>query len=215
MNKPTVFFDFDNTITTKDVLDGLIERYSSDDRWVELEKKWKNGEIGSRDCLKGQMEGVRVTKEALDDYIGTVEIDPYFNKLIKFFDSKKIRTMIVSDNFDYILNAVLRKNGIKDVPVYSNRLRMSKDRLIPSFPLNNKRCGDCAHCKKTTLVKKFKKGSVSVYIGDGLSDVCASKEADIVFAKGYLMKHFSEEKLPHVPFKNLKDIYEYFKRRMP
>ena len=34
-----VFFDFDNTITTIDVIDDMLARFSGDDGWKELEKR--------------------------------------------------------------------------------------------------------------------------------------------------------------------------------
>lgn len=210
----TVFLDFDNTITTRDVLDDIVSQFSKDDKWIDLERKWKDGKIGSKECLKGQISGIRVGKRTLDRYLAAVKIDPYFGRLKRFLDSRKFKTMIVSDNFDYILQKILRKNDIGGMTVYSNRLKMVEGRLVPDFPFDNKKCGDCAHCKKSTLLANKKKDSVTLYIGDGLSDACASREADIVFAKGYLMDYFTERKLPHVPFKELKDVYDYLKRSM-
>jgi len=209
--KQVVFFDFDNTITAQDVLDDMLVKFSKDDRWMDLEKKWKNKEIGSFECLKGQVKGIRVNKVTLNEYLSKVKIDPYFKRLIKLLNSKGIRVIILSDNFDYILNCVLASNDIGGMKVFSNRLKIVDDRLIPSFPYANKRCGDCAHCKKTSLARNLNMGEESVYVGDGLSDACASKEADTVFAKDYLKKYLEENDLAHIPFKGLKDVYEYFK----
>ena len=78
-----VFFDFDNTITSIDVIDDMLERFSGDDKWKDLEKRWQREEIGSLECLKGQVEGIRVDKETLDNYLSKVKIDPYFKKLLQ------------------------------------------------------------------------------------------------------------------------------------
>lgn len=212
--KQVVFFDFDNTITTQDVLDDMLLKFSKDDRWTELEKRWKKKEIGSLECLKGQMCGIRVKKETLDEYLSKIKIDPYFKKLIKLLNSRKVRTIIVSDNFDYILKKILERHALQDIEMYSNRLKVSNDRLIPSFPHSNKKCGDCAHCKKTTLARTITNGEKSVYIGDGLSDACASKEADTIFAKDYLKRYLEGEGVEHIPFNNLKDVYSYFQRSL-
>lgn len=210
-----VFFDFDNTITTHDVLDDMLVKFSKDDRWMDLEKRWKNKEIGSFECLKGQIKGIRVKKEALNEYLSKVKIDPYFKRLIRLLNSRGIRVIILSDNFDYILNRVLKNNDIGGLKMFSNRLKIVNDRLVPSFPYSNKKCGGtCAHCKKTSLARNLNRGEESVYIGDGLSDACGSREADTVFAKDYLKKYFEENGLAHIPFKGLKDVYEYFKRSL-
>lgn len=204
-----VFFDFDNTITTKDVLDDMLARFSKDDKWKDLEERWKKGDIGSRECLKGQIEGIRITKDQLDKYLLTIDIDPYFKKLLNFLKYNKVRSMIVTDNFDYILNRILKNNGIDGLETYSNKMKIADDKLKPSFPYSNRSCGECANCKKTTILKKIGKENVSVYVGDGLSDVCAAQEADIVFAKDFLKTYFKNKKLPHVPVKGFREIYEY------
>ncbi|MDD5428832.1 MAG: MtnX-like HAD-IB family phosphatase [Candidatus Omnitrophica bacterium] len=207
-----VFFDFDNTITTIDVIDDMLERFSGDDKWKDLEEKWRREEIGSRECLKGQVESIKVGRERLDSYLSTVKIDPYFKKLLGFFGSRKIPVLIVSDNFDYMLNGILERNGITGMEVYCNKVDIAGERFSPSFPYSNSDCGDCANCKKTHLLKKRKDGMKAVYIGDGKSDVCASKVSDLVFAKGYLKDLFKEEGLPHVAIDGLKDVYDYFER---
>ncbi|MFA6078486.1 MAG: MtnX-like HAD-IB family phosphatase [Candidatus Omnitrophota bacterium] len=214
-DKYRVFFDFDNTITKFDVIDDILERFSVNDKWIDLEKRWKAGRIGSKECLKGQLGGVRMTKKELDRYLSHVGIDPYFKKLLKLLRSNKIKTTILSDDFDYILNRVLKLNGISGLDVYSNRLKLDGDRLMPRFPIVNKSCLMCGHCKKKSMFSNSRKCHTVVYIGDGASDVCASKHADLVFAKGTLAKYFASKKLDHIPIKGLKDTYEYFKRRLP
>lgn len=210
----SLFLDFDNTITTFDILDDMMSRFSADDKWIELEEKWRRRKIGSRLCLDGQIRGIRITKERLDKYLKTVRLDPAFKKLIKLCDSKGIKTVILSDDFDYMLNSVLRNNGVKGLELYCNSLKLSGDRLIPSFPFLNNNCRKCAHCKKANLVANRGKGSVTAYVGDGLSDVCPSKRADIVFAKGSLEKYCKKEKMEYIPISGLNDVYQYFQRRV-
>lgn len=210
--KRIVFFDFDNTITISDVFDDIVERFSGDDGWKVLEKRWKNNEIGSRECLQGQVEGIRVTRKELDRYLATIKLDPYFKKLAELLGSKDIRTVILSDNFDYVLNGVLKAQGLDDTfEVYCNSVKFEGDRLIPSFPFLNDECGNCGHCKKTNLVKIASAGEALFYVGDGLSDRCASRQVDTVFAKADLRKYLKKEGVWHIPFEELKDVYEHFK----
>ncbi len=214
IKKYVVFFDFDNTITKHDVLDDMLARFSRNNQWLELEEKWKRGKIGSLECLKGQIEGIDITKTALDRYLSKVKIDPYFKRLRKFLNSRNIKTIVLSDNFDYILKNIIKYNGIHNLKTYSNKLKLSGNRLIPFFPFSNKKCGDCAHCKKTTLLTNSTKDDIIVYIGDGLSDVCPAEYADLVFAKGYLLKCMKNRNGSLVPYKTMKDIYDYFAKGM-
>jgi len=211
LKKPVIFFDFDNTITTFDILDDMLARFSRDDKWMALEDRWNNGEIGSRECLKGQVEGIAITKKALDKYLSGIELDPFFAKLVKFLGSKGIRIFILSDNFEYTLKKILENNGIEKMSIYANSLKIEGDRLWPGFPLTNASCGDCAHCKKTSMLSNAAVDSTSVYIGDGRSDICAAEAADMVFAKGYLKDYLKKKRLPHLPFEDLEDVYDYFR----
>ncbi len=213
MKKKVMFFDFDNTITMFDVLDDMLERFSGDDRWLKLEDKWKNGEIGSRQCLDGQMRGIRISRSRLDKYLKTIKLDSNFKKLLKFCDANDIKKVILSDNFDYILKSILKNNGIDGLDIYCNSLKIMKDSFIPHFPHTDVKCGSCAHCKTKNLVANTPAGYESIYIGDGLSDVCPSKEADLVFAKSTLLKRLKSDKVPYVPFDNLGDVHSYLKRR--
>lgn len=214
VKKYIVFFDFDNTISAYDILDDMLMKFSVSDAWVDLEHKWKRGEIGSRECLKGQIGGIRIKKRRFDKYLSTITLDRYFLRLIRYLDSKKIETIIVSDNFDYILNAVLKGKNISNLKVYSNKLKVRDDRLIPSFPFANIKCGECAHCKNSTIKKHAGNNSRVIYIGDGLSDVCASRIADVVFAKSFLRRYLKEKEITHIPFNGLKDVYKNLKRRL-
>ena len=206
------FFDFDNTITPHDILDDIIARFSPDDGWVELERRWVAGHIGSRECLDGQMRGVRITKGRLGRYLSKIKVDPAFKNILKLCDSKHIKKFILSDNFGYIVKSILKANGIRGLRIYCNRLKFSGDRLIPRFPFLNVRCHKCAHCKKANLISKAGKFAITIYVGDGLSDICPAERADIVFAKGTLAKHFKKKKMEHIPFKKLSEVYKHLKR---
>jgi 2,3-diketo-5-methylthio-1-phosphopentane phosphatase len=206
-----VFFDFDNTITTFDILDDMLVRFSGDERWKALERKWQKGEIGSKECLKGQIGGIRITRQALNRYLSGVRIDPYFRKLSALLSYRDIKSFILSDNFGYIVRRILKVNGMTGLKIYANTVRFKGDRLIPGFPFTGGRCDYCAHCKKETLRTRTPRNFMAVYVGDGLSDVYPSKYADIVFAKDSLLEYYKAGRLSCIPYRSLKDVYTFFK----
>ena len=204
-----IFLDFDNTVTSFDVLDDIIQRFSINRDWVDYENRWKQGKIGAKECLKGQLKSIRITKEAMVKYISTIKLDPFFQKLLVMLKKKGIHPVILSDSFSLIIRGILRSNGIKGIKVYANTVRFSKDRLIPSFPHTDQNCLRCAHCKKIHLLKIDVKDKYKIYIGDGLSDICPAEHSDMVFAKGSLRRYFRGKKKPCVGFENLEDVYHY------
>ena len=213
--RPTVFFDFDNTITAWDVIDDMLTRFSCDDAWKELETKWTRGEISAKACLERQMEGLRLNPCALDDYLATIALDPSFKALLQMLDSQGIEIVILSDNFDYLIDRILSCHGIRKVQVVANKISFDDDRLVPSFPYQSKHCTRCAHCKGETMLTRLPSHSTSVYLGDGLSDVCPAKRAHIVFAKDNLLAYLKGRALPHIPFKTLSDVIGYFEKDAP
>jgi 2-hydroxy-3-keto-5-methylthiopentenyl-1-phosphate phosphatase len=207
-----VFFDFDNTITHFDVLDSIVENFSIDKKWAAFEEAWKKGKIGSKDCLSGQLKSVKVGKKRLNRYLSRIKVDPYFKKIIVLLKKNKVRPVILSDSFSYFIKTILRNNGIRDIKIYSNKIKLSSDKLIPSFPHQHESCKVCGNCKSNHLPRTASGDKVIIYVGDGLSDLCPSKNSDIVFAKGNLRKYLLKEGKPFISFSSLKDVYNFMRR---
>lgn len=207
-----VFFDFDNTITAFDVLDSIVENFSINKKWQDFEAAWKKGRIGSKDCLSGQLKSVRVDKKALDRYLAGIKVDPYFKKIISLLRKNGVKPVILSDSFSYFIRSILRNNGIKGIKIFSNVIKLSRGRLVPSFPHQHKSCAICGNCKTNHLHKGRSCEKVIIYIGDGLSDLCPSKSSDIVFAKGSLKKYLLKEGKPFISFNGLRNVYNFIRR---
>ena len=207
-----VFFDFDNTITTVDVLDELIQKFSINGDWIRYEKSWKDGKIGSKECIEAQLKGVRVDRDILNKYLNTIKLDPSFPKLLALLKRYNLNPEILSDSFSHFIHTILKHHNIRNLRVYANTLRFEGQRLIPSFPYRNAQCKRCAHCKSAHLIKPSMAHKTTIYIGDGLSDICPSKEADIVFAKDNLIEYLKKEKKACLEFKHLKDVYDFLKK---
>jgi 2-hydroxy-3-keto-5-methylthiopentenyl-1-phosphate phosphatase len=205
-----VFFDFDNTMTISDVLDDVIQRFSINEDWMVLEKAWLEGQIGTKECLEGQLRNVRITKNALHKFLKKVELDPHLHKLLALLIREGIKPVILSDNFTYIVEWILKLHGIKDLKVYGNALRFYREHIYPSFPYDNPFCLTCAHCKKIHLTKDKTENKLIVYVGDGRSDFCPARVSDIVFAKDNLLRFMMKEELPCISYKNLGDVHYYF-----
>jgi 2-hydroxy-3-keto-5-methylthiopentenyl-1-phosphate phosphatase len=205
-----VFLDFDNTMTTSDVLFDVIKRFSINSHWKVLEKAWLEGQIGTKECLEGQLRNVRIAKNTLYNFLKKAELDPHFHQLLALLVQEGIKPVILSDNFTCIIEWILEYHGIKDLKVYGNGLRFYREHIIPSFPYDNPFCLSCAHCKKIHLTKDKTENKLIVYVGDGRSDFCPARVSDIVFAKDNLARFMMREELPFIAYKNLGDIHHYF-----
>jgi 2-hydroxy-3-keto-5-methylthiopentenyl-1-phosphate phosphatase len=201
-----VFIDFDNTITRGDVLDAVIERFSASNHLQTLEADWEAGRIGARECLDGQLRGLRATWAEFARHLEGVKLDAGFFALLEFVKSAEGELTIVSDNFDLFVSHILQRRGLAHVAVRANHLELADDRATPSFPFSNPACPGCAHCKKTHFVPPNADGRRVIYIGDGRSDLCPARHADLVFAKSSLLTQLRVEKVPCVAFGELADV---------
>lgn len=206
---PALFLDFDNTITSSDVLDRIIERYSATDRWRQWEADWRDGRISTRQCLESQIGDLRVTPADLIAYTDGMQIDEAFEPLVSWAAAHGIATAIVSDNFTFVIEAMLRRRGLPAVPVYANHLAFEGDRLRASFPFFDPGCDRCAHCKAQHLRRLT--GRARVFVGDGLSDICPAAAADVVFAKDSLADHLRSIGSPYRAFDSLADVLRFLR----
>jgi 2,3-diketo-5-methylthio-1-phosphopentane phosphatase len=212
--KPIVFLDFDGTITKRDAVDAILEKFA-DPRWLEIEEDWKEGRIGSRECLAAQMRLVRATKEQIDELLDSIEIDEGFVKLLDTCAARGVETHIISDGFDYCIDRILagpslnlsaHLNGGR---IFSSHLEANKDGWLVDFPSFHQSCGHgCATCKPAIMSLLNLNSGPTIFVGDGLSDKYAATSADLVFAKDKLAAYCREQQIAHRTYLNLADVAE-------
>ena len=207
MPRPAVFFDFDNTLTVGDVLDDIVEKFSPNEDWREWERAWVEGRMAARDCLRLQVENLRVSQAALLEHLQTVRIDPAFAAILAWAGSRQVEVVIVSDSFLPLIRQILRNHAIDGVPVFANDLKFEADRLVPSFPFHDPALPRSANAKARHLEPY--RGRTRIFAGDGHSDLDAALAADVVFAKDTLARELSELSVPFHPFVTLQTVLEY------
>lgn len=211
--KSVLFIDFDNTISLGDVLDSVIEKYSRTRQWEYWQTEWREARISTLECLQHQMGDLDVDEAALLEYVRRVDIDPDFVRLQDWAAATGTELLIVSDNFVPILKEILRRHDIVAPPVFANALAFTEGGIIPSFPYRSASCPRCAHCKAVHFARY--EGYRTIYVGDGLSDICPAMRADRVFAKDSLAAHLRSKGKAFTPFKNLGEVVAALARQAP
>lgn len=202
-----LFFDFDNTITLGDVLDQVIERYSESGAWRDWEAEWQAGRMSAAECLRLQMGDLRVSPEDLHGFMSGVGIDPAFPRIVAWAAAKGADLSILSDNFSSLIGAIIDHQKLPAVPVFANELVFAAGRFEARFPFRDPACLGCAHCKAQHL--RAVEGRQRIYVGDGLSDVCPSLVADVVFAKASLAADLGYRGVPYRPYRALNEVLDY------
>lgn len=208
---PIIFCDFDGTITRVDVTDVILSRLA-DAAWREIERDWKAGKIGSRECLERQLALVMTTPEELNEIADSAPLDPGFAEFAPFIRRNRVPFVVTSDGLDCVIRRVLARSGIHLAPrngihFYSASARLANGRLAVSFPHAPASCTHgCGTCKPHIIEERRGKHWPVIYIGDGLSDRHAVKCADFVYARQPLLEICRQEHIPCSPFHDFSDI---------
>lgn len=207
MKKYLLFIDFDFTITTDDV-GNRFYTYFSNGQNEPLVKKWLNRTLSSFECLTEEAGLCRGTSQEFIEYVNRFEIDAGFFKLLKYCQDSSIPLTVLSDGLDFYIDEVFKKYDLKDVPYYANHAVIGDGGLKIELPFWNPDCPACGNCKGEHIRRINQDGHTVIYIGDGFSDLCGVKEADLVFAKDDLAHYLKEENKDYIEFKNLTEVTE-------
>ena len=205
-----IICDFDGTISLSDVTDTLLEQFADSD-WQNIEQTWKNGLIGSRDCLEQQITLLDMSLFELNCHLDEIEIDPDFPTFVAEVQGQGHRITIVSDGLDYAIKRILGRYGLTSIAIKANKLVQKGTRNWKiTFPNFNTHCQVLSGNCKCSIVKQHQNETLQNYrsllIGDGTSDFCTAHQVNFVFAKNKLADYCAEKKIAHAPIRNFADV---------
>lgn len=188
-----ILCDFDGTIALEDVFDTLLARFARPG-WEVLERQWRDGRIGSRECMRGQVALMDMNADALAAHIQGCRIDPDFPAFAALAAKLGVPLRVVSDGLDQVIHAILDRHGLGHLPVAANHLQaVGTGGWELHSPFQAGTC-DSGTCK---CACREPERSRTLLIGDGASDFCIAGKADFVFAKGRLRDHCGDAGIPH------------------
>lgn len=109
--------------------------------------------------------------------------------------------VIVSSGLPQLIAPVLEREGL-ELEVRSN----DAEPLPGGWRLRFRDEGPCPVCGDMCKRRSLPEGRPLVYVGDGVSDRCAARAADRVFARGWLANALEREGSPHTRFETLHDV---------
>ncbi|HTY36356.1 MAG TPA: MtnX-like HAD-IB family phosphatase [Bacteroidota bacterium] len=207
-----VYSDFDGTIAHDDVGSRLFQTFAGP-RANEIVKQLLDGSISARECLIRESAAVDdAPLGELEKFVNQFSLDPSFAEFVEFCRHRSIPVVVLSDGLDFYVERLLKKHGLGDLPFFSNHLTLSGQdgatKLVPSFPHSDAECLTCGNCKRNHVLTRSGDDDVIVYIGDGISDRCPVRFADIVFAKGRLIRYCQDQNISYYEFRSFRDVQE-------
>jgi len=211
-----VFCDFDGTISVQDATDFILARLA-DPEWQDIEEQWKQGAIGSAECMQRQVALIRATRQQLDAALDEIEIDPSFPAFASYCRSQGIPLTVTSDGVDYFIHRILARHRLPPLPVIANQLTIyghnGDKRYRLALPFSQAACESGAGMCKCRCVRAA--AGTRVYVGDGRSDFCIADKSDLLFAKGKLAEFCERQGIAFIRYRRFADVTRALKTRVP
>lgn len=210
-----LFIDFDGTISIGDVGDALVQTFGA---FEPLHSDLLAGRYTVAEYYRHAAASFspEATSSAVSDFVASRQLDSGLVPLFRWCGEQSIPITVVSDGFDVYIKPLLERAGVLDhVELACNHLQHEGGRWTPSFPGASESCTCfCASCKRNALLTRAADDDIIVYVGDGRSDACAVRFADIVFAKDTLAASCTAEGIPHHPYRSLMEVLIVLQRRV-
>ena len=187
--QPTLALDWDGTCTVADSLVEAIHTFGDPGVWKRT--------FGSyEESLTAEVATIRAPAEEVSAWAADrIQLRPGLRRLLERYE-----VVIVSSGLPQLIRPVLAREGI-EVDLRCNDAEPTPEGWRVRF--RNERCPVCGdRCKRGSLPV----GRPLVYAGDGISDRCAARAADRVFARGWLADDLAAEGVGFGRFETLDDI---------
>jgi 2,3-diketo-5-methylthio-1-phosphopentane phosphatase len=218
---PNVLPDFDGTIFMQDTGHILFDAHGCGSKRRELlDAEIRDGKRSFREVSEDMWGSLNVPfEDGFEVLEKTLEIDPDFQAFHKFCIANKIPFNVISAGLKPILRRVLdtflgeedsahidivandaqiAEDGSEWKPVWRHDTELGHDKALS---ITEARAEAHLTCEDGTI-------PLIVFIGDGVSDLPAARQADVLFARrGLRLEEYCvENKIPYIPFDTFADI---------
>lgn len=189
--------DWDGTVTERDTLDLVLERFGDAAIYERAEAELEAGRMTLNDVIATEFATVTVPlDEVVAHVLAHARVRPGFAEL-----ARARRPLVISSGFHELIEPVLEREGVLDaVELRANRV----DARLEGWRVQFRVAETCEVCGEPCKRGDLPEGEVA-YAGDGHSDYCASLAAARVFATGGLARWLESRGVAFAP---LTDFYK-------
>lgn len=197
--------DFDGTIISNN-LSVLIREHFAPEAWRAIDTDYLEGRITVEESNKRQFALIKKPREKLQEFVRShIDVRQGFPEFTADCEAKGNHLVIVSSGLDFYIEVVLSELGMSDIEIYCGKTEFSEKGIMVSYA--DKKGNAIESDFKLSYMNRLKKrDNRIVYIGDGLSDLEAARNANYVFATGHLATLLKEEHVSWSSFNNFIDI---------
>lgn len=212
--KYIVFTDWDGTVTLQDSNDAMTDNLGygyERRRWLNieiLENRWT-----FRDAFKDMLDSITLPFDKCIEYLlEHVQLDPGFKTFYEWCTKRNIPVIVVSSGMKPVIAALLEKllgkEAVENIEIVANDV--SVDPETGAWDIVFRDETPFGHDKSRAIkpYAQLPNRPALFYCGDGVSDLSAAKETDLLFAKEGrdLVDYCKRENIPYETFRNFQDI---------
>jgi 2-hydroxy-3-keto-5-methylthiopentenyl-1-phosphate phosphatase len=206
-----ILCDFDGTVTVEEVSTSLLDRFSPRE-WREADQDLLAGRMTLRQTMEREFWLLRASRSEMERFVGNVHLRSGFREFVAASRRHRVPLVIISEGLDFYIRAFLEDKGI-DVEYRTNRAVFTGNGIAMEHPFSDAACDHCGTCKKAQLAIFKRKGYTTVYVGDGVSDRCPARHADLLFARDGLLRYCRKERIRCVPYEDFTDVLRVLEGR--
>ncbi len=206
--KTAVFCDFDGTITRRDVGYSIFHHFSGGKN-DELLPDWKAGRMTTRTCLTLEAAMVKASADEIYRFIDQFDLDEGFTQFVSLCEKNAAPVLVASDGLDFYIKYILGKHNLDHLELKTNVGRPENGGLTVEFPHQNVSCPRCGVCKGERIQQFRERAGEDyrvVFVGDGYSDACATREADLILAKKDLERYCLANDIAYLKYNDFFDV---------
>lgn len=221
MVKAVIFTDFDGTVTWDDSNDYLTDHFGfGKEKRLEAFDGVLDGSKTFRHAFWEMLESVhKPLPECIKILEDHIKLDPGFKDTFEWAEKNNVPIVVVSSGMKpiikHLLTSLVGEDSIDKIDIISNEVDIDSNqewkivyRDESSFGHDKSRSIDAEKKKFEKNLKADEKRPYYFYCGDGVSDLSAAKECDLLFAKKGkdLVKYCRKENVPYHEFETFEDI---------
>lgn len=199
--------DFDGTITRRDTLHLIVEEFGTRGLWAAIEPRLRAGEVTLEQAMQEEFATVRATPDQVRDLIlREAGLRAGFPELVRWAEDRGHRLIVFSSGFRSVIEAAMAHWGLGHLTVESHEALFTAEGCRLVWSDRGDACAECGRrCKRHDL-RRHHRGERLVYVGDGVSDRCGARLADLVFARADLARDLALDGVPFVPFEDFHEV---------
>lgn len=189
-----------------------------EDKRKELDAAIHSGELSFRDASEQMWGSLNVPfDDGFEVMKNRLEMDPDFQEFHNFCIKRHIPCNVISAGLKPVLRRVLDEfvgENARHIDIVANDAQISKDGSEwkvfwkDDTALGHDKAASIQEARAQASDSDDEQSPLIIFIGDGVSDLPAARECDVLFARRglHLEKYCIEHKITYIPFDTFKDI---------